>query len=217
VRRTAAVGVTLGVLAAAIVLLWTPVVAVRSVSVTGTLRVSAHAVRQAANIQRGHPMLTLPLGEITRRVSALPAVDSVHVARRWPSSVRIQVTERTPVAWRAEPDGAHLLDGSGADFAVVSQAPKGLPRLTVSSGSARKARVRAALHALATLPPRLDERIVTVSADSPADVRFTLARGNTVVWGAPENARRKAAVLAVLLTRSGSTYNVAAPDLPTVS
>jgi cell division protein FtsQ len=209
--------VTVAVIGATIVLLWTPVVGVRSVSVTGTHRVGVGAVRRAANVQRGHPMLSLPVGKIAGRVTALPAVSSAHVSRRWPSSVRIRVTERTPIAWRAEPDGAHLLDRSGADFAVVPEPPHGLPRLAVPAKPANAARASAALHALDALPTRLGKRVASVAAGSPVDVRFTLEKGKKIVWGAAQGAPRKAAVLRVLLSRPGTTYDVAAPDLPTVS
>jgi cell division protein FtsQ len=210
-------GVTVVVLGVAIVLLWTPVVGVRSVSVTGTHRVGAGAVRRAANVQRGHHMLTLPVEKIASRVSALPAVASAHVSRRWPSSVRIHVTERTPIAWRAESDGAHLFDRSGADFAVVPEPPHGLPRLAVPAKPANAARAGAALHALDALPARLSKRVAAVTAESPVDVRFTLEKGKKIVWGAAQDAPHKAAVLRVLMSRPGTTYDVAAPDLPTVS
>ncbi len=215
-RRTGAGLGALALAVAAVVLLWTPVVGVRSVSVSGTGRVSAHSIRAAAAVDIGHPMLTLPVGKIAARVTELPTVASAEVTRHWPTSVRIHVIERTPVAWRAEPDGAHLLDASGADFAVVSEPPGGLPRLTVG-GAAETARVHAALHALDSLPSGLEKRVVTVSADSPIDVRFTLEKGKKVVWGAPKEAQRKGTVLTVLMSRPGTTYDVAAPDLPTVS
>jgi cell division protein FtsQ len=38
-----------------------------------------------------------------------------------------------------------------------------------------------------------------------------------VRWGADADDARKAAVLAPLLTRPGSTYDVSTPDLPVVS
>jgi cell division protein FtsQ len=38
-----------------------------------------------------------------------------------------------------------------------------------------------------------------------------------VKWGNSADSERKAMVLAALLTRPGKTYDVSAPDLPTVS
>jgi cell division protein FtsQ len=217
VRRATLAAAGAGLLAATVVLLWTPLLGVRSVAVSGTARSSAHAVRAAAKVAHGHPLLTLPVREIASRVASLPTVASADVRRDWPSTVRIEVTERSALAWRPEPDGAHLLDASGADFAAVASPPQGLPRLMVPPGRGAGPRERAALHALDSLRSRLQKRVVTVAADSPVDVRFGLADGKKVVWGAAKNARRKGAVLAVLLSRKGSNYDVAAPELPTVS
>ena len=56
-----------------------------------------------------------------------------------------------------------------------------------------------------------------VRAASPDDVRLQLTKGRTVVWGSAERSARKAAVLAVLLTRRASVYDVTAPDAPTTT
>ena len=64
---------------------------------------------------------------------------------------------------------------------------------------------------------QLKTQVTTVTADTPGDVRLTLSDGRVVKWGNAQDNARKAAVLAALLTRPGTTYDVATPDFPTVS
>jgi cell division protein FtsQ len=76
---------------------------------------------------------------------------------------------------------------------------------------------KSAVTVLTTIPKQLKSQVVTVSADTPGDVRLTLSDGRVVKWGNASDNARKAAVLAALLTRPGKTYDVATPDFPTVS
>jgi cell division protein FtsQ len=48
-------------------------------------------------------------------------------------------------------------------------------------------------------------------------VRLKLSAGREVRWGGVADSSRKGAVLMVLLTRDGTTFDVSSPDLPTVS
>ena len=70
---------------------------------------------------------------------------------------------------------------------------------------------------LGAIPDQLRERVVELSARTPGDVQLRLAGGRVVKWGDAEDNERKSAVLAPLLTRPGTTYDVATPDFPTVS
>ena len=48
-------------------------------------------------------------------------------------------------------------------------------------------------------------------------MEFTLTSGKIVRWGTADQTERKAKVLAALLTQDGKIYDVAAPELPTIS
>ena len=67
------------------------------------------------------------------------------------------------------------------------------------------------------LPEKLRPDVVSVSATSGADVKVTLSGNRVVKWGSSDDTPRKAAVLLVLLSRPGTTYDVSSPDLATVS
>jgi cell division protein FtsQ len=205
----------LGLLAAAgWVLLGTGLLGVRSVEVVGASRVSTAEVLAAAAVRPDEPLASLDAAAIAGRVAALPAVRSAVVVRQWPRAVRITVHERVPAAVRLEGSSFALVDRSGVVFGVVSKRPPGLPLVSAPVDAGAPA-LRAALDVLAAVPRVLAGQVLEVRAATPDQVTLRLTRKRTVMWGSPERSRRKAAVLAALMTRPAKIYDVSAPDAPT--
>jgi cell division protein FtsQ len=216
-RRWMALLLVLAVLGMTYLIMFTSVIGVRGVEVLGADELSHDTVREAAAIELGTPMVRLDTDEVARRVAALPRVAEVTVSRSFPSTVEIQVTERTPVAVVPDSDGTHLVDRTGLDYATVKVRPRGLPVLKVIKVAPDDPSTRAAVTVLGAIPDQLRKRVVEVSAGTPGDVALRLRNGKVVKWGDAEDNERKSAVLAPLLTRPGKTYDVTTPDFPTVS
>jgi len=216
-RRWVALLLVLAVLGLTYVIMFTSVVGVRTVEVLGTHDLPADTVREAAAVELGTPMVRLDTDGVAQRVARLPRVAEVSVSRSFPSTVEIQVTERTPVAVVPDTDGTHLVDRTGRDYATVPARPRGLPVLKVIKVAPDDPSTHAAVTVLGAIPDQLRKRVVEVSAGTPGDVALKLRNGKVVKWGDAEDNERKAAVLAPLLTRQGKTYDVTTPDFPTVS
>jgi cell division protein FtsQ len=216
-RRLIAAGVVLAAVGLVALVLFTPLAGVRSVEVTGVSTVQVEDVRAAAAIEPGTPLLRLDTEAVHARVAGLPKVFAVRVSRSFPSTVRIEVTERSPVAVAPGSDGVHLVDRTGADYDVVRTAPPGLPKLTVGSVRPDDPATGAALAVLDAIPRQLRTQVVEVTAKTPGNVQLILGDGRLVKWGGAEDSERKAAVLGALLTRKGKVYDVATPAFPTVS
>lgn len=187
---------------------------VRTVDVVGEGRLSTEQVVARAEVPTGTPLARLDTGAIADRVAGLAPVRRVSVDRDWPSTVRITVVERTPAAVQARGTGWVLVDRSGVIFDTVDRRPRGLPKVSapVDEGPAA---LRATLDVLDALPPAVRDQVREVRAAGLEQVTLQLRRGRTVEWGSIERSDRKAAVLAVLLTRKASVYDVTAPDSPT--
>lgn len=173
-------------------------------------------VRTAAGIRQGVPLLSVDLAAVERRVAAIPEVASVQASRSWPSTVRLAVTERTPVAEAASPSGLFWVDATGKAFREAPLDAPPLPRLAAPTVAPGDPATEAGLAVLASLAPSLREKLQVVEASGPAAVTLRLADGKQVRWGSPERSDRKAAVLGVLMSQRGSVYDVSAPDLPTI-
>ncbi len=105
------------------VLYGTSVLGVREIAVSGSQIAGADVVRAAAAVPVGTPLARLDTGEVADRIRALPSVGEVDVSRSWPHTLVITVTERTPVAAVARPDGFVVLDASGVVFNLVPVRP----------------------------------------------------------------------------------------------
>jgi cell division protein FtsQ len=217
VRRSVALTVVVGLVVVVAAVLWTPLLGVRSVQVSGEQLLTADQVEVAAQVPSGTPMLRLDTDAIKVRVHQLARVATVDVSREWPSTVRISITERDPVGVVVERDGAHLVDRTGLDYATLAVAPTGLPRILLGTAASGDPRVQAVVRVLTALPAQLRSLVVTVSAKTPGSVTLGLSAGRSIRWGSADDSARKAAVLAALMTRPGKVYDVSSPDLPTVS
>lgn len=210
-----AVSVTLG--GGAVWAAWSsPLLAVETVTVKGTSRLSPADVLAAARVPIGRSLLQLDPGRIRARVEALPAVRTVTVDRDWPHRLVITVTERTPVAAVATTAGVELVDAGGVAFATADQPPTGLLPLELGAAvpGPGDEDARAALAVWAELPQPLRRAVSGISAPSPVDVTLHLAGRRTVVWGDPGEPVRKLAVLRALMVTKASTYDVSTPDVP---
>jgi cell division protein FtsQ len=189
----------------------------RAVEVIGNKDVPADEVRTAAAVPLGTPMVRLDTDAVAARVAKLRRVATVQVSRTLAGTVQLQVTERVPIAVVSAPDGVHLVDATGTDFATVPPPSPRLPQLRVARIAPGDPSTMAAVAVLTGLPGPLRSQVLSVAANSPADVVLELPDDRQVRWGGVEQGDRKAAVLGPLLTRDGDVYDVSSPDLPTVS
>ncbi|KAA9151729.1 FtsQ-type POTRA domain-containing protein [Amycolatopsis acidicola] len=216
-RRWVALLSVITVIALAYLIFFTSLMGVRTVDVLGASSVPADQIRAAAQVPDQQPMMLVDTDGIADRVRALPGVASVDVSRSWPSTVEITVTERTPIGFFSGAGGIHLVDSTGLDYKTVQNKPEKLPELALTRVAQDDVVTKSVVAVLGTLPQSLKDQITQVRAQTAGGVEFTLANGKIVRWGNADEPEQKLKVLAVLLTRDGRIYDVAAPELPTVS
>ena len=220
-RRTVQLAaVVLGLGLVAWVVWGSPVLSVRSVRVDGESTLPADQVRETAGIEEGIPLLRVDVTAVRDRVARLPQVDSVEVARGWPSTVVITVVERRPVAVVGTPGSRSLVDDSGILFdTVTGDAPEGVVPLEVADPGPDDPPTMAALGALTALPPGVREQVTAAAATSAEDVSLTLSDGTLVRWGTAEETPAKASALTAVLAQieaesiePAGTIDVSTPD-----
>ncbi|WP_439381926.1 cell division protein FtsQ/DivIB [Amycolatopsis lexingtonensis] len=219
-RRWVALLTVLTVVAGVYLLFFSSTLGVKDVAVSGARTVPADQIRAVAAVPADQPLLRLDADEIRDRVAGMPGIATVEVSRSWPNTIEITVTERTAIAFfDSGPggDGVHLVDGGGVVFKTVPARPAGLPELKLPKVSADDPVTRAVTAVLGVIPEQLLKQVTTATAKTPASVEFTLSSGKIVRWGTAEQTDRKAKVLAALLTQDGKVYDVAAPELPTIT
>lgn len=216
-RRLVALAAVLSLIGLTYGVFFTPLLGVRAVDVHGSVVLTDDEVRAAAAIEHGSPLVRLDLQGIRERVAAVPRVATIEVERQLFGTVRLLITERVPVGSVKMPDGFHLVDSTGKDYATLATAAPGVPELVLATPSTADPATRAVVGVLNELPEKLRPEVLQVSATTGADVKLALTGDRVVKWGGPEDTPRKAAVLLVLLTRKGTAFDVTSPDLATVS
>lgn len=198
-----------------LVLYFTPIMSVRHIAVSGLAALTEPEVLTAAAVPQGAPLLQVDTDAVAERVATIRRVASARVQRDYPSTLRIIVVERVPVAVKDYPDGPHLFDKDGVDFAAAPP-PQGLPYLDTDNPGPTDLPTKAALQVLLSLRPEVASQVARIGAPSVASLTLTLLDGRQVIWGTTDRTEEKALKLGALLTQPGQTYDVSSPDLPTV-
>jgi cell division protein FtsQ len=203
------------VLVALWIVVFSPVLGVRTIRVRGLDQLSAAAVEHAAAISPGTPLLRLDAGAAARRVEQLPGIRSAQVSTSFPSTVTITVVERRPVGWLQAGKRYVLVDSTGARYREVAHRPRRLPHLVLPNG-AGTATTAAVATVAAALPPTLLPRIASVQALDPTAITLLLRGDRVVQWGSAASSPAKARVLPALLRTGATQINVSDPAQPFV-
>lgn len=182
-----------------------PALDVDRIEVGGARRTDVLELVGTSGIGLGDPMTDLDLGTAAVRVARLPWVDDVVVDRDWPSTVRIVVTERTPVAALAAGEGRwSLVDERSRVLAVVDD-PGDLPVLVglgelPAPGEALEPEDADVVAVAAALPSSLEE-VVTEVAVVDGAVHLTSRDGGDVLLGGADELEAKLGALATMVAK----------------
>lgn len=198
-RRMLGVAFVIGCIASLIGLYFSPFLRVQNVQVTGAASLDPAGVIAAADMQ-GKSLVSSKFTDAQARVAALPQVKSVQIAKHWPDTVEIIVTERAPWATWYEGDAAYTIDDSGVVLAVapanagpIIHSPatdKPLePGDHVDSGALELSRAL-----VEQVPAQLGVNITQVDWSNDTGVTVTTDAGYTVVFGDNANMQYKLAV-----------------------
>ena len=203
-----------GVVAAAgWVLFGSPLLAVRSVTVSGTHLVPQSEVLAESGVVPGTPLIRVNTAQAAARIERIAQVSSAQVTRSWPNRLVIVVRERTPVLVLPAYGGAgyDLADADGVVLMRVARRPAGLPLYpTVAPDGALRGNpdLAAAAAVLSELPAPVRRSVISVTAPAPDQVTLRLAGGISVLWGDTGGAGVKARELTVLMRSHLHYYDV---------
>ena len=191
-----------------------PVLAVRTVDVTGLEQIPDEEVLAALGAVAGTPLLRVDTTAAARRVAGIARVAQVRVKRDYPTTLTVEVVERTPWAYYDGADGPHMIDESGVDYGVEPP-PIGLPRISTPEVLDEPELLRGGLQVLGELPPPLWDLVSELAINSTDDLELTLYDGRTIRWGDAADTALKGAVALAILSQPGQAFDVSSPSLPT--
>lgn len=153
---------------------------IRSIEIQGPFqRVTALQIEAAISGELEDGFVSADLGAIRQRIVAMPWIDTATVARRWPSRLRITVTEQVPAAIWGD---SGLLNVRGELFvSSVRHLPAELPRLSGPENSAAEVARRYLEIRERLIPVGLDLR--RVHQDARGAWEMTLQNGVEIRLG----------------------------------
>ncbi|GGU12427.1 cell division protein FtsQ/DivIB [Nocardioides albus] len=193
---------------------------VKGTSVHGSMKMtSAKEVVEFAAAPLGEPLATADLEAVQVRVlNGLPMVRSVNVSREWPDKIRVDVTERTPVAVVSIGGRLRALDETGTVFWGYKKAPAGLPMVNTVTGTNSDA-LRESAAVASALPAELAKKVDHVEVTTVDSISLELRNDKRVVWGSSAQSDTKADVLVALMKAEPDVarYDVSVPGQPVTS
>jgi cell division protein FtsQ len=214
-RRRAVIAAGVAVLVAAVVawlVAFSSVLGVKTVTVRGASTVSADAVRAAAHIASGTPLIRLDSAGVVRRVEQLASVASASVRTAYPNTVVITVVERVTVGYVETGSAFALVDRTGDQFRTVSVRPRGVPLFALPTGPDARPTGQAVASVASALPASLRAKVASIEAFDPTAITLLLTDHRVVRWGSADNNAEKAQLLPTLLTQPGTQFNITDPS-----
>lgn len=189
--------------------------AVRTIDVTGTSHLTTARVVARAHVNESTNALWLDEHTVERRLERQAWISEAHVSVALPSTVRIFVVERTPVAVATNRFGALYIAADGTALGHAN-GDADLP-LIESAGR------HTAAAALAAMPAAVRSAVDSVPLADDGSLRVRLHDGVTVEYGSADRLVAKGLVLGRILawaTERGEeldSVDVTAPGAPAIS
>src|SRR5579862_8579857 len=152
------------------------------VEVTGNRYVPRQAIVERFAADEGKSVLRIPLDDRRKALEAIPWVDHAVVARIMPDRIRVELVERTPVAFLRSGTDLGLIDAHGVlldrpvegdfQFPVVSGITESMP---AGQRELRMGLYTALLRDLDRVKPGASDHVSEVDLADATDLRVTLA------------------------------------------
>jgi cell division protein FtsQ len=151
------------------------------IEISGNRFVSPAAVVEKFSADMRRSVVRVPLAERRRALESLAWVEHADVQRVLPNRIRVEITERTPVAFLRGANELSLLDGNGV---ILERPVEGEFRFPVVSGvgestprDVREQRMKLFAQFMTEIEqalPGADDRISEVDVSDGTDIRATL-------------------------------------------
>jgi cell division septal protein FtsQ len=215
----------LALVAAAVVVVRSPLLAVRTVDVTGAVYTDPGQVAAIADDVHGQAIVTLDMDALAHRFEALPWVMRADVRRAWPRTIKIDLLERRPVATFYAPDGNYrVIDREGRVLASLNGQPIDVISINgdgpvVAPGQTAPSSYVGAAEVASALPNELRARVLDMALDAHGEISLRMNGGGQVLLGPPTDVRSKlVSVLGVLANTDPAsamgTLDVRVPEKP---
>lgn len=218
-RRAAwvtAIAVVVALVGTVTIAVYSPLLALTRIEITGTSSVDPAKVLQAVDGQLGTPLALVDSDQLTRDLEQFTLIQSYVTETVPPHTLIIHVTERKPVGSLVTASGFTVVDPAGVTITEQGTRPEGIPTIEVAGADVDSDVFDSVVEVLLALPDSVASRVDRITAATQDDVTLVFSgAGQRVVWGSADESNLKARVLAALMATQGENarveYDVSAP------
>jgi cell division protein FtsQ len=225
VRWLKIAGLLAGLFVFTIVVMASPLFAVRSLKFEGNVYTGKPNIERVRKILKGTSIFTADTSHARSVLFADPWVADVRITTHFPSSVVVEISERVPVVWYVGTDNkARMVDARGHVIDVLDGFPTKYLQVkgtgpSVKAGETADDAYRAAAQLVLALPDEIRPKVAALDL-SPAGELSMVLKGDTLIrFGTPADLQNKLVAVIVLLRRQDpktiAVIDVSAGD-PTV-
>lgn len=212
-----ALGAVLLLIGGTVAAAYSPLFAVRTITVVGASALDPALVEAALSDQIGTPIALVDENDVKTALVAFPLIETYALEAKPPHDLTLRIVERTPIGVVSSEAGYTLVDAAGVALSTTPDAPVGQPVLTVDGGTESNAFESVGL-VIRSLPTDVRAALTEVTASTLDDVTLKLSTGLTVVWGSADDSVMKGETLSrVLIARpDANTVDVSSYLVPVV-
>ncbi|MEO0024070.1 MAG: hypothetical protein RL196_511 [Actinomycetota bacterium] len=219
--RLSVVSAFAALIALVLATLFTPMLAIEKIEVSGTHRLKSSQIQAAVKSQIGVPLTRVDSGQITSALSKFKLIESFSTVSLPPHTLQLRIIERQPVCIVTLGGINYLFDVAGVELGVA-KASDHYPVVSVGGSPSKSKNYGDAIQVLLALPVSFVKRVAVVEARSQDNVVIQLKglAGQQILWGDASRSALKAKVLAKLIKHVPksrvATIDVSAPTAPVV-
>lgn len=209
------------VIALVLVLTFSPILAIKSITVSGNTLVSDKKIESALEPLLGVPLSQVGTGKVMELLAGEPVVKDAIVQTGEGHTLEVQIVEFVPVAVLLEGKTRSLVGPDGRVLAKLGKKDKPVLPTIRSSAVTKDPQVFSMLtRVLSELPDKLLAGVDHATATSKDFVELKLEDGTLVIWGNDEQSALKSEVLAALLGAPKDkkspikVYDISSPQHP---
>jgi cell division protein FtsQ len=176
---------------------YTPVFRARHIDVEGERTLRAAQVLRIAGVDDATNVFHLDPTAVEAALRSSPWIAEAEVERDLPSTIRIRVTERAPMAQVSVDGLTRSVAGDGT--LLPGGDPVNLPEVRASVGAIDAEGWTSGARALAALGPQIRSRVRAVVVATDGSLTIQLAPDLEVAYGSPGDEEAKAAALHAVL------------------
>jgi cell division protein FtsQ len=215
------VGSVLLLVALVLATMFTPMMAIEDIKITGVHRMKESAVRNAVKSLVGTPLTLVDENTIAKRLKSFPLIESFTTLSMPPHTLELNILERQPIGLVTVGGNTYLYDPAGVRIQPARVSSK-YPLILVNGDPAHSANYREAVDVLLALPASLYPKIYSIEATTKDNVLLSIrgVSNRRIIWGDSSQSALKSKVLSALMANTKHsatvTFDVSSPNTPTV-